>query len=80
MKTKNWIERLWMVMGGLLFSMIGSFQSCSDCYRFFTIDRWLDFDRRWDGFERSDFLDEFIVGFIITFILVKSIKKYNSLK
>ena len=78
MKTKGWIERLWMVMGRLLFSMVPSIQTGNDT-RFFDTGRWLN-DRRWDGFGRSDYLDEFVLGSIFTFILIKSIKKYNSLK
>ena len=76
--TKGRIEFLWSIMGGLFFSIVGSFKTCSGCY-FFTIDTWLRSDK-WNGFGYYYYLDEFIVGFIFTFILIKSIKKYNSLK
>jgi len=79
--VKKWIEFLWSIMGGLLFSMIGSIRTGRDTV-YFDTGRWLDFNlyKRWDGFGPFDYLDEFIIGFIFTFILVKSIKKYKSLK
>ena len=79
--VRKWIEFLWSIMGGLLFSMIGSIRTGRDTV-YFDTGRWLDFNfyKRWDGFGLGDYLDEFVLGFIITFILVKSIKKYNSLK
>ena len=80
MKTKTilWIERLWSVMGGLVFSILPSIRTGTG-HRFFDSERWLD-SYKWDGFGRNDYLDEFILGFIFTLILIKSIKKYNSLK
>ena len=75
MKTKLWIERLWSVMGGLVFSILPSIRT-GEGYRFFGNERWLDIDK-WDDFGRSYYLDEFIVGFIFTYIFVKSLRKYN---
>ena len=75
LKTKLRIERLWSVMGGLLFSLLPCVETDKDNY-FFDIGRWFTFDR-WNGFGRSDFWDEFIFGFIFTFILVKSIRRYK---
>ena len=74
--TKGRIEFLWSVMGGLLFSMLPSLYLTG---HYFSTQKWLDSDN-WDGFGTLDYLDEFVLGFIFTFILIKSIKKYNSLK
>ena len=68
--TKGWIEILWSMMGGLLFSILPSIYTDERHY-FFTLERWLDFDSNWDGFGGSNYLDEFIFGFIFTFILIK---------
>ena len=76
--VKKWIEFLWSVMGGLLFSILPSIRT-GEGRNSFETGRWLN-SRYWDGFGRFDYLDEFIIGFIFTFILVKSIKKYKSLK
>jgi hypothetical protein len=80
--VKGRIELLWSFMGGLLFSMFANIQPD----RSWDTGRWLSFFEeselynKWDGIGRNDFLDEFILGFIFTFILVKSIEKYNSQK
>jgi hypothetical protein len=82
--VKKWIEFLWSVMGGLLFSILASIRT-GEGRRFFETGKWLHFDQRsgmgsWDGFGQRYYWDEFFIGFIFTFILVKSIKKYRSLK
>ena len=75
LKTKLKIELLWSVMGGLVFSILPSIRT-GEGYRFYSNERLLDI-HKWDDFGRSYYLDEFIVGFIFTFILVKSIRRYK---
>ena len=74
--TKGWIEILWSIMGGLFFSMLPSLYLTE---HYFSTQRWLH-SGYWDGLGTIDYLDEFILGFFFTLILIKSIKKYNSLQ
>jgi hypothetical protein len=73
LKTKLGIELLWSVMGGMLFSMLPMFDTD---FRFDIYQKWLH-PHRWDDIGVGDNLDEFIFGFIFTYILVKSLRKYN---
>jgi hypothetical protein len=73
LKTKLKIELLWSVMGGMLFSMLPMFETGT---RFDIYDRWL-YQYRWDGIGELEYLDEFIFGFIFTYIFVVSLRKYN---
>ena len=72
--VKGRIELLWSVMGGLLFSLLPMIISGS-----FNIRRWWRLMKLdlfyWSG--SQTIFDEFVVGFIFTFILVKSIRRYK---
>jgi len=68
---KGFIEVLWSVMAGTLFSMLSLlFSSGRSGYYHFGIGNW--FDRLY-----MYYLDEFIFGFIFALILIWSIKKYR---
>jgi hypothetical protein len=72
LKTKLKIELLWSVMGGLLFSILPIF----DRDMRFNIERWWG-RMRFDEWGYTTVIDEFVVGFIFTYIFVKSLRRYN---
>ncbi len=82
LKTKLLIEILWSIFGGLFFSMLpGLFQSGRPSTRPFDITDWF-FDDLFDGYNLfyrnwKTQMDEFLFGFVVTFILIWSIKKYR---
>lgn len=74
---KTQIEGIWCVLGGGFFSMLPRFfASGSPSARTFTVEGW--WERLTDGF-RYGVLDEFLLGFFVTLILIWSIKVYRSL-
>ncbi len=72
LKTKLKIELLWSVMGGLLFSLLPLFRTGIT----FNIEYWWK-HMRFDRWGTLTTLDEFVVGFIFTYIFVKSLRRYN---
>ena len=76
LKTKLRIELLWSVMGGMLFSQLPLFGFSNG--RFDIYKNWLN-SSYWDYSNLGTFcfLDEFIFGFIFTYIFVKSLRRYN---
>lgn len=68
------IEFFWSVLGGLGVVLI---KAIANSRRFDIYNDVFD-NKYWDGLGRYDHLDEFLLGFLITFILIWSIKKYKS--
>ena len=71
------IEVIWSIIGGLFFSMMPRFfQSGRPNVKQFDLGRWFERDIL-DGFGYSGTLDEFLFGFIITAIIIMSVKAYK---
>lgn len=76
MKLKYLIEILWAVLGGLFFSMLPRFFASGrpDAGRF-DLSAWF----KGDLFGPRHGIDEFLFGFLVTLIIVWSVKLYSSL-
>ena len=83
MNTKKNIERLWYFLGGFCFTVFvqvmekGSPQD--DFLWSRDIFRWREWINKYEDFYIGDNLANFIFGFLLTMILIKTIKKYRSL-
>ena len=76
MNLNTKIEILWCFISGTLFSMLPRlFYSGGNEARQFDLSRWIKSDL--DDFGRFGTLDEFLFAFIITYIIIWSVKKYR---
>ena len=79
-KKKLSIEILWCYLGGLLLVVLTElFKKLDHGSGYLDIGHDLFNSRRWDG-NSYDFGDEFIFGFIITAIIIWSVKLYKRIK
>ena len=74
-KKKTQIELIWSLMGGLLFSMMPRLFYGNGST--FNLETWVAHDL--DRFGNRGSLDELVFGFVVTFLLIWSIKQYRSL-
>jgi len=76
--SKRSIEILWSFIGGMVFSFL---PLLTDTGTDFNLYRWgLRLTRGFSWKHPYVIDDEFIFGFLITFVLIWSVKRYQSLK
>ncbi len=75
-KSKGSIEILWSFIGGMMFSFLPILTNTGTKFNLSYWWRLLTKGHRYVG---SGVQDEFIFGFLLTFILIWTIKRYRSL-
>ena len=80
-KTKKlFIEILWCYLGGLILPILSRLHLSDKGDSFFDFSFHILRSKNWDSFRGSDNLNEFIYGFIITAIIIWTVKLYKKIK